>query len=70
MAAAAATAACPLCLALADDTDREGPCDWVKDDGARGLGDGPAPAHVEEYQSRDVVEAVLLELEELPGVAL
>ena len=68
--AAAATAAPPLRLALADDTDGEGPCDWVKDDGARGLGDGPAPAHVEAYQSGDVVEAVLLELEELPGVAL
>lgn len=51
---------------LSDDTQGKGACDGVKDDGARGLGDGPPTADVESDQRGNVVKAILLELEQLP----
>lgn len=64
------TAAFGRGLSLGDDTQRKGPCDWVKDDSARTLGDGPTPAHVETNESGNAVKAILLKLEQLPRVAL
>jgi len=69
-AAAGAAGRGGISMSLDDDTQRKGPCGRVKDHSARGLGDGPTPAHVEPDQSGNVVEAILLELEQLPGVAL
>lgn len=70
LSAFTSAAAAELCVLLGDDTQRKRPCDWVKDDSARRLGDGPAVAHIEPDQSGNVVEAILLELEQLPRVAL
>lgn len=64
------TAAFGRGLLLVDDTQRKGPCDWVKDDSARTLGDGPTPTHVETNESGNAVKAILLKLEQLPRVAL
>lgn len=66
----AAAAAFLLGLPLGDDTQGKGPRDRVEDHGAWSLGDGPPPAHVVSDESGHVVEAILLELEQLPGVAL
>lgn len=55
---------------LGDHAKGKGPRDRVKDHGARALGDGQPAAHVEADQRGDVVEAILLELEQLPGVTL
>lgn len=63
-------AAAGLRMSLCDDSQRKCPCDWVKDHGAWGLGDGPAPTHIESDQSGNIVKAILLELEQLPRVAL
>lgn len=57
-------------LLLSDDTQREGACDGVKDHGAGGLGDGPPTTDIKPNQRGNVVKAILLELEQLPGVAL
>lgn len=57
-------------LLLSDDTQREGACDGVKDHSAGGLGDGPPTTDIKSDQRRNVVKAILLELEQLPGVAL
>lgn len=59
-----------LCKSLWDDTQRKGPCDWVKDHSAWGLGDRLTPANIEADQSRNIVKAILLKLEQLPRVAL
>lgn len=59
-----------LGLSLGDDTQRKGPCDGVKDHSAWGLGNRLAPANIESDQSGNVVKAILLELEQLPWVAL
>lgn len=65
-----AAATTGLCKSLRDDTQRKGPCDWVKDHSARGLGDGPTIADIEADQSGNIVKSILLELEQLPRVAL
>lgn len=59
-----------LCRSLSDGTQRKGPGDWVKDNGTRGLGDGPTPAHVELDESRNAVKAIFFKLEQFPRAAL
>lgn len=56
--------------ALPDDTQRKSPRDRVEDHGSQTLGDWLASADVEPDQGRNAVEAIVFELEELPGVAL
>lgn len=57
-------------LLLYDDTQRKGACDRVEDHSAGGLGDGPPATDIKSDQRGNVVKAILLELEQLPGVAL